>query len=456
MNAVRKFTVLCLMLLIASLTYASSYSNDAFVLVDVSGTMKDSQTNTEAKSIIQEILLGEFDYSRWQTKGWNKSNAKDIIPTDVILIRGSRFCLIPFGNMDRVQNNSKHIFQEVDGFKSFYSSVYPSAFKDSWTYLTLAKAYVGAIAVNDNIKNAYVFIFTDGRPESTNQPYNNYDLHLVDELEHAGSNGFKKIGILRKISNNFHYDVEIWEFTSYSPGGILEVTASDMQYTGTEVETKVIVKCETKTLSLNTEYRIISGNRGTNKGQYTVEVEGIGEYTGRRSSKVWNIMDNTILPTQSIKITAPTDGKLKDKPHKVDNGQELTLRWSGGAGSVNVYTKDGNNYKLIPQNKRNEYYTQTISGTTAKLTFSESADYKIEVRGANGGSDAMFLSVTPPILPILLKLLLVIGLIVGGVYAYNKFFRPGPRHNSGEDNGWEGNNSSRQTNSHASSGNDDW
>ena len=183
MNAVRKFTVLCLMLLIASLTYASSYSNDAFVLVDVSGTMKDSQTNTEAKSIIQEILLGEFDYSRWQTKGWSKSTVKDIIPADVILNRGSRFCLIPFGNMDRVQNNSKHIFHEVDDFKSFYSSAYPSVFKDSWTYLTLAKAYVGAIAVNDNIKNAYVFIFTDGRPESTNQPYNNYDLHLVDELE---------------------------------------------------------------------------------------------------------------------------------------------------------------------------------------------------------------------------------------------------------------------------------
>lgn len=152
----------------------------------------------------------------------------------------------------------------------------------------------------------------------------------------------------------------------------------------------------------------------------------------------------------------PTDGKVKDKPHQVDNGQELTLRWSGGAGSVNVYKKNGNNYKLIPQNKRNEYYTQMISGTTAKLTFSESADYKIEVRGTNSGSDAMFLSVTTPILPILLKLLLVIGLIVGGVYAYNKFFRPGPKHNSDEDNGWEGNNSSRQANSHASSGNDDW
>ena len=97
MNAVRKFTVLCLMLLIASLTYASSYSNDAFVLVDVSGTMKDSQTNTEAKSIIQEILLGEFDYSKWQTKGWNKNNSGDVIPSEMILKQGSHSKRTIFG-----------------------------------------------------------------------------------------------------------------------------------------------------------------------------------------------------------------------------------------------------------------------------------------------------------------------------------------------------------------------
>ena len=397
MNAVRKFTVLCLMLLIASLTYASSYSNDAFVLVDVSGTMKDSQTNTEAKSIIQEILLGEFDYSRWQTKGWSKNDKVNSIPSEKILKNSSYLCIIPFGNIDRVKDYTRYRYDDNNNFKHFFSQSFPDKFKDGLTYLTLAKAYVGSIAYTDKIAKAYVLIYTDGRPESTKEPYDNFNQHIVDDLEAAGSNSFKKIGILRKNGNNkFHYDIEIWEFTSY----ITEV-----------------ISCP--------------GN--TDKPQQPT------------------------TPTySSIKITTPTDGKFKDKPHNVDNGQELTLRWSGGAGSVNVYTKDGNNYKLIPQNKRNEYYTQTISGTTAKLTFSESADYKIEVRGTNGGSDAMFLSVTTPILPILLKLLLVIGLIVGGVYAYNKFFRPGPRHNSGEDNGWEGNNSSRQNNSHASSGNDDW
>lgn len=450
MNTVRKLKVLCVMLFIATFVYAGNYSNDAFVLVDVSGTMKDSQINMEAKSIIQEILLGEFVYSKWQSKKWSKSDDKDNIPADVILSQGSRFCLIPFGNMNRVQDYSKYIFQGTDDFKKFYSSAYPSVFRDSWTYLTLAKAYVGAIAVNDNIKNAYVFIYTDGRPESTNQPYSDYDLRLVDGLDHAGINGFKKVGILRKNSNNFHYDVEIWEFTSYSLRCVLKVIASDMQYTGAEVETKVVVKCEDKTLSINTDYKIISGNRGTNKGQYAVEVEGIGEYAGIRSSQVWEITDNISRPSH-IEITAPN----KNIPYKVDKDQEWVLRWTGGAGSVNVYTKEGNNYKLIPQNKRNKIYKQSISGTTAKLTFFESADYKIEVRGTNGDSDAMVLSVTTPIRPVLL-ILLIVGLIVGGVYAYNKFFRPGPPKPDSRDDAWEGSNRTSQTASHASSGNDDW
>ena len=396
MNAVRKFTVLCLMLLIASHTYASSYSNysnDAFVLVDVSGTMKDSQTNAEAKSIIQEILLGEFDYSRWQTKGWNKNNSDDIIPSEMILKQGSHFCIIPFGNMNTVHNYTRQVFQNADNFKSFYSTYFPTTFSDSWTYLTLAKAYVGSIAVTDKIMRAYVFIYTDGRPESTKEPYDNFNQQIVDDLDYAGCNSFKKIGILRKNSNNkYHYDIEIWAFKSYTTSGV--------------------------------------------EGKEPV--------------------DSVSPPPQSIKITMPTDGKSKANPHKVDNGQELILRWSGGAGSVNVYTKEENNFKLIPQNKRSEFYTHTISGTTAKLTFSESSDYKIEVRGTNGGSDAIFLSVTTPILPILLKLLLIIGLILGGVYAYNKFFQSRPKHGSDEDNGWERNSRTRQTDSHASSGNDDW
>lgn len=395
MNAVRKFTVLCLMLLLASLTYASIYSNDAFVLVDVSGTMKDSQTNMEARSIIQEILLGEFDYSKWQTKGWSKNKSSDVIPSEVILKQGSHFCIIPFGNMNTVHNYTRQVFQNVDDFKSFYSSYYPTTFSDGWTYLTLAKAYVGSIAITDKIKKAYVFIYTDGRPESTKEPYDKFNQDIVDDLSYAGSNSFKKISILRKNSNNNrHYDIELWEFTSYKTTGV-----------------------------------------------------GSGDGPGG---------DPPPPRSQNINITLPTDGKVKDKPHQVDKGQELTLRWSGGAGSVIVKKKEGNYYNQVPPNKRNEFYTQSISGTTAKLTFSESADYKIEVRGTNGGSDVMFLSVTTPILPILLKLLLIIGLIVGGVYAYNKFFRPGPKYGYDEDNDLKGNNRTRPTDSHASSGNDDW
>lgn len=404
MNAVRKFTVLCLLLLIVLFTNASNYSNDVFVLVDVSGTMKDANANMEAKIIVQEILLGEFDYSKWQTRGWNKNNTEDVIPSEKILKQGSRFCLIPFGNMNRVHNYTRHVFQNKDIFNSFYASHFPESFNDGWTYLTLAKAYVGSIAITDKIKNAYVFIYTDGRPESTKEPYDNFNQQIVDDLEYAGSNSFKKIGILRKNANSrFHYDIEVWEFASYKTLGVEG---------GEEVKD---------------------------------EDEPVPDPSNSQSQ----------FPKASIKIVSPNDGKIKANPHEVEKDQEWTLRWTGGAGNVNVYKKEGNNYKLIPHSKRNEIYTQSISGTTAKLTFFESTDYKIEVRGTNGGSDTMFLSVTTPILPILLKLLLIIGLIVAGVYAYNQFFRPGPK-TTVEDNGWEGMNRKNKNTSHASTGNDDW
>lgn len=454
MKTVRKIKVLCVMLFLTTFVYAAGdFSNDAFVLVDVSGTMNDSQTNMEAKNVIKEILLGEFDYPKWQSKGWSKNN-NDIIPSEAILKQGSHFCIIPFGNMERIHNNSKHIFQSNEDFSLFYDSHFPSSFKDSWTYITLAKAYVGGIAVADNVQKAYVLIYTDGRPESTMAPYNRDDQQLVDELEHAGSNGFKKIGILRKQKGALHYDVEIWEFTSFVRGArIFIVNASDMQYNGSEVQTRVTVQCERHNLIQDSDFKIMSGNIGKEKGQYVVQVEGLGDYSGITGSAVWRITEGN-EPQQHIQITAPSGGRNKNSPYEVEKDQEWTLRWTGGAGSVNVYTKEGDKYKTIPQNKRNEYYTLSISGTTAKLSFSESADYKIEVRGTNGSSDAMFLSVKTPILPILLKLLLVIGLIIGGVCAYNKFFRPRPKPEPIDD--WKVNNRTRQTDSHASSGNDDW
>ena len=43
---------------------------DAFVLVDVSGSMKYSQINTEAKQIINNMLQGNLNLSNYQ--GWSR------------------------------------------------------------------------------------------------------------------------------------------------------------------------------------------------------------------------------------------------------------------------------------------------------------------------------------------------------------------------------------------------
>ena len=366
MNTFRKLKALCVMLFITAFAYGSVYSHDAFVLVDVSGTMRDANANMEAKNIIQELLLGEFNYAKWQARGWQKVSPNDRIPSETILRQNSYFCIIPFGNKDTVKRHSRQKFQDNGSFRSFYASKFPTAFHDSWTYLTLAKAYVGSLAVLDKISSGYVIIYTDGRPESTRQPYDDFEQSIVDSLEYAGSNSFQKIAILRKNGTGaFHYDVEMWEFKSY------KTTPTDDP----------------------------------------------------------PIIDETssVTTRSTIKIIAPQDGKNKNRPHEVRRDEEWKLQWTGGAGNIIVSKKDGNSYKRIAPGKSREIYSVSKSGLNAKLTFFESADYKVEVRGTKGGVDAIYVSVTTPFVPILLRLLLIAGIIVACVFAYNKYFGPGSK-----------------------------
>lgn len=401
MTKFKRFMFLCAILLMTTFAYGSVYSNDAFVLVDVSGTMNNSKANIEAKSIIQDLLLGDFDYPKWQAKGWNKNNKDDVLPLENILKQESHFCLIPFGNMNRVHDYKKHVFQNESSFISFYESSFPTSFKDNWTYLTLAKAYVGSIAVTYKINKAYVFIYTDGRPESTKEPYDNFNQQIVDDLDYAGSNSFKKIGILRKNSNSkFHFDVEIWEFTSYKTKGVVP---------------SPIDTTEIKDPSVNTP-----------------------------------------ISRPIIKITIPTDGKYKSSPHKATKNEELKLRWTGGSGNVIVHKKEGDKYKRIPANKSSEIFKLTNSGTNASMTFFESADYKIEVRGTNGGRDEMFLSITTPLFPIILRLIIIIGILAALIYSYFKYF--GSQNNNPHNDNWGDNNTDGKRNSMSSTtiGNEDW
>lgn len=343
--------------------------HDAFVLVDVSGSMTDSKTNSEAKSIIQEILVGEFSTSKWQNYGWVLDASVNKLPSSTIMRSGSKFYIIPFGEMQRVRSWSGHIYKDAQDFATFYSGKFPTTFKDAWTYQTLAKAYVGAIALTDNVRSAYMIIYSDGKPEATKDPLNKMDQSYVDALEAAGSNALKKNAILRKkMRGDNHFDIEVWEFVNYK---------------GYDIRGKEIDPDTT---------------------------------------------DITQPPTVSpqIRITQPKDGQNVKNTHSIKTKEELKIVWEGGlASAIVVNKKDGNSYIYVPKNNQDIYEIKE-QGTSAVIKFFESADYKIIVRGKNGGSDELYVEASTPWMDFILPILLIIALIVGGVYVYNKFFGPHP------------------------------
>jgi len=260
---------------------------ESFVLVDVSGTMTHHQTNQEAKQIIQDFLLGTFSYQTWNNKGWNIVDPeKSHFPTNKLVASGSKVILVPLGNMNGPRQWVKHEFSDNEGLKSFFEQHYPTQFRDQWTYLTLAKAWVGSIAISEKIKKAYVFIYTDGQPESTNQQLAEDDQKRVDDLGHAGHNSYTTIGILRKQAGNRRFQVEISEFLSYETIGVYPPDTTDT--------TDVII-------------------------------------------------------VDKIKITSPKEGNRPDSPFSVNTKEEFNVNWTGHAVEVIVKLKQNGTYRKAPK-----------------------------------------------------------------------------------------------------------
>ena len=337
-------------------------TRDAFVLVDVSGTMNNNTINQEAKQIIREYLMGNRSLDSWANSGWKKDDNWDTsIPSSIIEI-GSKVCLIPFGDINRVQDRIKHTVSDMNEFKSWYNSSYPTVFQDGWTYLTLAHAYVGSVALTENISRAYVIVYTDGMPESVNKQYDATDQRRVDEYQHA--NAMRKMGILRKQVNDKHFDIEIWDFT---------------------------INAQIKT------------NEEGNTGSITPPPPPIDP--------------------KKFKITNPKNDGLNEK-HAISVYQEepVSLGWNESGASIIISQKKDGSWKRISGKNARNFYSIKKQANSAKITFLESGEYKIVARGEHG-SDERYVEVSFDIWKVLLPTLLVVLLIIGGVGGYQKFFK---------------------------------
>ena len=308
--------IVTLTLLLSIMTVVHSQTiRDAFVLVDVSGSMNSSITNDEAKQQILDMLSGHYNPSVWKNKGWKvvvNSECKPFSTTTPIIGEGSFLCIMPFGNMETIMRRTT---VRVDGNSSlefFFRDNYPTVFNEAFTYLELAKAYVGSVAQTSNVGNGYIFIYSDGMGDYVKD--GNYPplyQKMIDNLGLAGSDSFEKIGILRKAVAKQKFNIEVWRFKSFS-------TIKDPK----------------------------------------------GPKIGSKSK--------AIAPV--LKITSP-----KTEHCKVDIDKPLTIKWTGtSAADVIILRKDGV-YKPIVSKDRKDYYNIQKSRNNAKIEFHKAGDYQVKV-----------------------------------------------------------------------------
>ena len=138
---------------------------DVFVLIDVSGTMNNDNINNEARQQMYELLTGNYDKGKWAQKGWTAPANYDCSlfnGSSSVVVSGSKVCIMPFGNMDRMTERQKVEVTDIPQFEAFFNDAFPKEFRDGNTSLTLAKAYVSSVAQSWNINNAYLLIYSDG------------------------------------------------------------------------------------------------------------------------------------------------------------------------------------------------------------------------------------------------------------------------------------------------------
>lgn len=182
---------------------------DAFVLVDVSGTMRHAP-NSEARQIINKMLQRNFRLSDYP--GWSLFNGRcPFSPNDgkSLIDLGGKVCIVPFGNQGTMEDSR---FVETSDFNKSFDSLFPTRFNDSATFLTLAKAYIVDLASKNNIYGTvYMVIYTDGMGDHMQeQVWDKYE-RIYQDYGVPDKSLAQKIGTLKKESNGNKYYIEMWE-----------------------------------------------------------------------------------------------------------------------------------------------------------------------------------------------------------------------------------------------------
>lgn len=354
---------------------------DAFVLVDVSGSMKYTQINFEAKQIICSMLQGNLNLSNFS--GWSQVKTKGLEgncplisdKNSSFISAGGKVCILPFGNMERVRD---YKFIDMPNFETSFNSYFPNTFKDNWTYITLAKAYAVNVASKNGISGmVYMIIYSDGAEESMDGRvgYPEEFRSVVDYFGTRNDSFCQKKGIIRKSYNGKQFDIEIW---TMGPIPLVEEPYTP----STKVESK------------------------------------------------------------KIEISNQPNGKSPKVPVEINVEEPFTVKWKNATGTtkINVQIKKGNTYTNIPTSEKDGYYTIDKKASSGTITFYEPQDYKVIVADENS-RDERYVKAKGNVLKDVFPVIIIVILIIGGVLLWKLLSKPRPTPDWGNRNGNAGNNS---------------
>lgn len=339
---------------------------DAFVLVDVSGSMKYTQINSEAKQIICSMLQGNLNLSNFS--GWSQVKTKGLDgncplisdKNSSFISAGGKVCILPFGNMERVRD---YKFIDMPNFETSFNSYFPNTFKDNWTYITLAKAYAVNVASKNGISGmVYMIIYSDGAEESMDGRvgYPEEFRSVVDYFGTRNDSFCQKKGIIRKSYSGKQFDIEIW---TMGPIPMADVP---------------------KTSSTN-------------------------------------------VVSKKIEISNQPNGKSPKVPVEINVEEPFTVKWKNATGTtkINVQIKKGNTYTNIPTSEKDSYYTIDKKATSGIITFYEPQDYKVIVADENS-RDERYVKAKGNVLKDVFPIIIVVILIIGGVLLWKQLSKPKP------------------------------
>lgn len=366
----KSFFRLLLVALILVPTQLFAQGKSVFVLVDVSGTMKNVSINSEAKNQISALIDGKYTLSDWTSIGWSVEANTNFLGTRRLVADNQIFCFMPFGNEGRIQDRTKILVSGDNWKQEFENSFNSLKFRDQLTYNELAKAYVGCIAQSSDIKSAYVIIYSDEMKDQTSQG-GEYSTKIVNNFRKAKDNALQLKAHLKKSDLSRIYNITIYEFTPYP-------TENDKWHDGICVKPK-----DDK------------------------DDEGDKDDTGKRGQD---------LPRRPLKITSPKEGESNSQPLEISKGENIKISWQNENNPI-VTILNANGKDRI-NNNDNAVYLCKSSVNSATITFYKPGDYKVKVSGQRG-VDQRYVSVKDvfPILPILI----IIAIILIAVLVYKIF-----------------------------------